>query len=114
MDALEGLVTEREYGDDFDVLFIGHYCVAEWAAETFADREVTVRYWSSAAELPEDDLKRLAVETILGQVDARYDAQYSEVTGYLWTDADFNVGGHDMLARLKSELGRYVLLEVEF
>jgi hypothetical protein len=45
---------------------------------------------------------------------ATYRGVLSEYTGYLWTDEDLMVGGHDLLAELKSHLGKFCHLYVHY
>jgi hypothetical protein len=53
-------------------------------------------------------------DEMLGEGDATFGARYSEDTGYLWTDEELNVGGHDLLGELESHEGRYCLLEIRY
>jgi hypothetical protein len=108
---LSGRLALRDRDDSADLLFCGPEVVAEWA-EQFEDKQVTVRYWTAAHEMSDEDIKRTAIEELLGLATVNYGARYSEITGYLWTDENFKVGGHDMIERLKSDIGKYLLLEV--
>ena len=116
-----GTLALRDHGEAYDVLFLdGGQCPDEPLAETIGDdmdrhgRYLSVRYWT--ADEPGDDEAMIegAIREMLGEGDARYLARYSDVTGYLWTDEDLNVGGHDLLEELKSNAGRYCLLEVGY
>lgn len=48
-----------------------------------------------------------------GAAESEYNLSYSDLTGYLWTDEGFVVGGHDILKLLKSNYGKYIHLEIE-
>src|SRR5437868_3327415 len=41
-------------------------------------------------------------------------SHYSEITGYLWTDENLMVGGHDLLDELRSHKGSFVHLEIAY
>lgn len=95
-----------------DVLRCGNKIVAEWA-ESFNGKQITLHYWISYRKEPDEAIKHRALEQILGVAQAEYRVEYSEITGYLWTDENFKVGGHDMIERLRSHIGKYLLLEAE-
>ena len=50
---------------------------------------------------------------VMGDANVDLQSRYSEITGYLWTDEDLNVGGHDLLAELKGHVGKWLIMEVE-
>ena len=110
---LEGKLSENSYGEADGILFCGSEPVAQWAYERVPrDEPVSVRYWLTDREVTLEEAQREAVEQILGKTDIDWGAHYSELTGYLWTDEEFKVGGHDMIERLRSALGKYLHLEV--
>lgn len=111
--TLEGRLAIHDDGDASDVLWCGGAKVADWA-QRLAGKTVTVRYWTSPLKLAPDEMKKAALLTQLGVADADYSHRYSELTGYLWTDEKFTVGGHDMLERLRSDNDKYLLLEAEY
>lgn len=90
-------------------------------AETIGDdlerhgRYASVRYWTADAPMGDEEIAEGAIRAMLGgEADAQYSPRYSDVTGYLWTDEDITVGGHDLLEELKSQAGRYCLLEIGY
>jgi hypothetical protein len=116
-----GIIALRYHGEADDILFLegdGNY--GEPLAETISDdldqhgRYASVRYWTAAAPLDDDAIIEASVRALLGEIDAEYGARYSDITGYLWTDEDITVGGHDLLEELKAQAGRYLLLEVGY
>jgi hypothetical protein len=121
-----GHLTQRDHGEAMDVLFLGDGEGRDpFADEPLARRiaddmgahgsYLSVRYWTSDAEMTDDGLRECAVRALFGDGEGtRYSAHYSEVTGYLWTDEDIMVGGHDLLAELESHLGRWCLLEIGY
>jgi len=76
-------------------------------------KQVTVRYWVCEQKCSKEDAAEDFLRTLMGLGVSDYGARYSEYTGYLWTDEDIQVGGHDILEELKSYLGEYLILEVE-
>jgi hypothetical protein len=74
----------------------------------------TVRYFASPSEFLENEAAERFIRALYGTVKAEYAVAYSEITGYLWTTDDFKVGGHDMIQELKSYLGQYLQLEVDY
>lgn len=75
---------------------------------------ISVRYFTADEEMSIDDLTMDLVKQMSGVAEARYRMKYSEITGYLWTDEDLQIGGHDLLYELKGHAGRFCHLEVEF
>ena len=120
-----GTLALHYHGEAEDILFLdgdldGRY-EYEPLAETIGDdlelhgRYASVRYWTADAPMGDDEIAEGAIRAMLGgEADACYSARYSDVTGYLWTDEDIMVGGHDLLEELKSQAGRYCLLEIGY
>lgn len=44
----------------------------------------------------------------------RYEHAYSEITGYLWTNEDLIVGGHDLIAELRTYQGQFAVIEITY
>jgi|ERR1700760_1779856 len=109
---LAGRLSVHDSGESSDILHCGSRVVAEWAEE-FSGCQISLRYWIADSEQEDDAIKTRAVEQIMGRADVDWGARYSEVTGYLWTDEDFKVGGHNMIKELTVHNGKYLLLEVE-
>lgn len=111
----KGLIKERDYNENFDALFIGDNGepIAMIFEENIQGKQVSVKYWISDSEKTKEQLTENLLSTIVGAVDADYTDRYSDYTGYLWTDEELNVGGHNLLKELKSNVGKYVYLEVD-
>ena len=75
---------------------------------------LTVRYWISDKEKTRRELLEETVKLIFGIGDVEYNNNYSEITGYLWTDANLIIGGHNLLNELYNNVGKYCLLEIEY
>ena len=112
-----GILRLGTYGEGEDILFLDP---DEPLAETVSDdidrygRYLTVRYWTADAPQGDDEIAEGAIRQLFGEGDAEFNQHYSDITGYLWTDEDLNVGGHDLLAELGAQAGRYCLLEISF
>jgi hypothetical protein len=55
----------------------------------------SVRYFISDRPATPEQLESDLVVVAMGVRESKYGAHYSDLTGYLWTDEQFNVGGHD-------------------
>lgn len=60
-----------------------------------------------------EHLDETKIVSMMGEVEHDYYHSYSEYTGYLWTNENFKVGGHDLLKILSSNSGKYIHLEIE-
>lgn len=75
---------------------------------------VTVRYYLSDKEATKDELvEDFLINTLYGNMESEYGARYSEYTGYLWTDDNLRVGGHDLLSELGDADGKYLYMIIE-
>lgn len=63
-----------------------------------------------------EDLEEQYLQSILGVGDVDYNHNWSEYTGYLWTELDFTIGGHNLGDELLKAVhkGRYLYMTVEF
>lgn len=111
----KGLVTENTRGEYDDALFIGEMKepIAYEFKKEIQGKQVSVRYWISNVEKTKEELTKNMIMTMVGAVDADYDDVYSENTGYLWTEEDINIGGHDLLAELRTNIGKFVYMEID-
>ena len=116
-----GVITIRDQGESMYVLFLeGEPWEADPLAEILQDdlddwgRYASVRYWLADAPLEDDALIELSVRVLCGEIESIFHPHYSERTGYLWTDEDIVVGGHDLLSELSQQVGKYCLLEVTY
>ena len=75
---------------------------------------LSVQYYISDKELDEDQLQINFLNQLEGIGDADYNVHYSELTGYLWTDENLHVGGHNLLEELKSYRGKFLYLKITY
>lgn len=109
-----GKLETRDHGESMDVLFLGGH--SDPLAEELEDirrKFVTCRYWITDQETTRQAAQESFLRALVGVADVRFRAHYSEITGYLWTDEDLNIGGHDLLAELKSYAGKWLILEID-
>lgn len=59
-------------------------------------------------EAVQEDIIKLA----LGEADVDFGHHFSDLTGYLWTDSDLKIGGHDLLNELESFEGKYCNIRI--
>jgi hypothetical protein len=76
-------------------------------------KQVTVRYWVTDQKVTREEAQEAFLESVFGAAVVDFHAHYSEITGYLWTDEELNIGGHDLLAELKSHIGKWLILEID-
>ena len=113
-----GKITVRDYGESSDNLFIDD------DEEPLADRiqeeielqgqYLSVMYWITDEPHEREELVEEWLKQAMGASDVKWRVHWSDVTGYLWTDEEINVGGHDLLAELVSHAGKFVYLEIAY
>lgn len=120
----QGRIAVEDFGEAMDILWVGGTPRKRYDQEPFAQifeddlnahgRFVRVRYHVSDERWTLEELEENAIKVLAGAADARYKDHYSEETGYLWTDEDLNVGGHDLIKELGSSVGMYLYMIVDF
>ncbi len=112
--TVAGLLSLHDDGEGMDILFVSSLSrpLAE-ELEWMNGKQVTVRYWISDKQSTKEEAQQGFIEELMGKADVDYHHAYSEITGYLWTDEDLKIGGHDLIAELKSYIGKWLILEIE-
>jgi hypothetical protein len=116
MIVIIGKISIEEWGEGDDpVLF-----VSDKPSEPLIERlgeiknkPVTVRYWTAERETTPEQIKEGFLRELMGQGDATLVAQFSEITGYLWTDNELNIGGHNLRSELENCADKWIVLEIE-
>lgn len=110
-----GFLTVREYGEASGVLFIkgSDSPLAESLQHDISGKQVSARYWITNSACTRDEAVEEFVKRLHGCANCKFESYYSEITGYLWTDEEINIGGHDLLAELATHAGKYLILEVD-
>lgn len=116
---IQGQIYEGPKGENDNALYVSderHDPLAERIATAIyqGGRYATARYWISnkpktLAQLEENHLRK-----IFGDVKADYGDNYSDYTGYLWTDEEAVFGGHDLIRELRDHTEKYLYLEIIF
>lgn len=110
----KGWLRYGEYGGEGHETVMLDGCPIADEIDYFRYDLVTVRYYISNKEATEDELKEdFLINTLYGKLESDYGASYSEYTGYLWTNDELEVGGHDLLEELKGYDGKYLYMIVE-
>lgn len=110
-----GLIQEKYYMNNEEALFVGdsEYPIVEEFEENFDERQVSIRYYISDTRKTKQELLEGLILNICGAVEAEYYDKYSECTGYLWTEENMVVGGHNLEQEIRSYVGKYLYLEVD-
>jgi hypothetical protein len=77
-------------------------------------RYLSIQYWTSDKVIGERKIQKAFLDWLEGVGDANYSVTYTETSGYLWTTEQLQVGGHDLLAELKSYAGKFLLLKIVY
>lgn len=118
-----GQLVRTGNGEEDDLLGLVHEgsfkttILADEISEDMEWREypfLSVRYYSTDAMVPADRVELEHIKTLYGKGDVKYSMRYSDITGYLWTDEDLNIGGHNLLTELKDKIGKYLHMEIKF
>ena len=117
---LKQLIYKGIINDDIDdhdgyILGIGKTGLSRelYEEEDLENHTVTVRYWISEKEQTKEQMIEGVLKTLYGMADVEYSHSYSEYTGYLWTNEEFTIGGHDLIEELYDHLGKYAILEID-
>lgn len=111
---ISGLLCLHTHGEEDDILFVSSESdpLADVLDEQIARKRVSVRYWIADSPCTFEEAQEEFVRRLCGEADTKFGARYSDITGYLWTDEKVRVGGHDLLAEFRSNVGKWLLLEV--
>ncbi len=111
-----GMLTLNSHGEGDGLLFIGSDVVADTLQDDLQDygNYVTVSFYTTEKDTPIEVIQEEYMMTLMGLSDADFDHRYSDITGYLWTDESWEVGGHNLIELLSLSTGRFCHLDVEF
>lgn len=108
----KGWLTYGLDHEDHETVKLNDEPVAE-ELEYLTNHIATVKYFISDKEATEDELQvDFLTNTLYGNLESEFSARYSEYTGYLWTDDELKIGGHDLLHELKSYVGKYLFMVI--
>ncbi len=110
----KGIIREGDFGGNEGVLFIGKgEPIALILDDEINGKQVSVRYWISDKKKSKQELQESLLKIMSGAIDAEYFNHYSDYTGYLWTDQNLKIGGHDLLEEIRSNVGKFIWLEID-
>lgn len=115
MKTYTGLLSLQSWGDADDILFLSSLPdpLAEHLKEDISRKQVTARYWITDKSATKDEAQESFVRQLVGAAKCDFGSRYSELTGYLWTDEECNIGGHDLIRELHTYVGKWLILEIE-
>ena len=110
-----GLLSLHHSGDAQYVLFLSSCLnpLADELQQKIARKIVSIRYWITDKQVSKEAAQEQFIQTLCGRADSRFKSQYSEITGYLWTDEFCKVGGHDLIQILKTHVGNWLHMEID-
>ncbi len=119
------MINELEYVGELDMnnYSEGGFLIGDTLFEEIADsieayfrrdKVVHVSYFISDVELTKEEFLENHLKTVFGAIDDLKcnDVYGSELTGYMWTDEMFVIGGHNLLTELYSHNGKYCYLKI--
>jgi hypothetical protein len=109
-----GKIEERDHFEAPDIVFLSGMaeplaCELGW----MNGKQVCVSYWITDKQVTKPEAREAFMLRLMGAADVDFFSHYSEITGYLWTDEDLCVGGHDLIGEFKENIGKWLILEVE-
>ena len=82
--------------------------VAEIFEEKFNGKEVYIKYYITDEETTIEDIEEKYIEKLFGLVQASIYPVYSDITGYLWTNEEIKVNGHNLFKELDFYVGKFI------
>ena len=112
---IQGFLSLHYSGEACDILYVHtiEEPLAEFLDYNISNKRVTVRYWISKEQKNKEQVHSEFQEELEGIAKCEWGHNYSEYTGYLWTDEECKIGGHDLINELKSYAGKYLNLEIK-
>ena len=85
---------------------------AKFFEENLDNKQVSISYYISDKPLTREKLEKQYIDKIMGIVDASCYPVYSDITGYLWTEEECKVGGHNILNEINNFEGKYIDMKI--
>lgn len=110
-----GMLSLHSHGEGGNVLFLSSLQnpLAEEMQDRISRKTVTARYWITDQPVSKEAANEGFMRRVMGDASCDFGAHYSEVTGFLWMDEEVKIGGHDLIAELRSHVGKWLILEIE-
>lgn len=122
---IAGWISLRDYGESSNVVNVSddERPLAERLIDEISDydrddnfrveKQLSVKYWICDKEASKDEAISEVLKRLDGSAEIEFCARYSDLTGYLWTDEQLNVGGHDLLREIASSEKKWLILEID-
>ena len=94
-------------------VFKDNLVISEFFENELNGKQIRLNYFISDKEIPREGLEEQYLKKISGLVDASIYPVYSDVTGYLWTEENCVVGGHNLYEELSNYVGKYLDMAIE-
>lgn len=111
----KGIINERSDCGDDESIFLGDSKepLVEQLKDEISGKQVNCRYFIAGAPETRSQLIEGLIQRLYGAAKADYSHAYSDYTGYLWTDEELKIGGHDLIEEIRSNKGKFLYLEIE-
>ena len=111
----KGILSLQDYGESEDIITLeevdekgleegtvekDQIPFVEMISEHINEKFVTVKYYLCNSEVPESRIQEEWLKKLFGDTESEYDVNFSETTGYLWTDQNLIIGGHNLAGEL--------------
>ena len=95
-----------------EVLRIGKKSLCNLYGFEISD-EIFINYYISDIKLTEEEFIKNDLLSLIGGLSFKYQEVYgTEWTGYMWTDEEFKIGGHDLHRELTNHIGKYCFMKI--
>lgn len=117
-DTAIGILTvskQKRFDGSYTEISIGYPFVQRLENEIgWAYKRADVTYIISDESITDPE-KTLAefIKFVSGDPSVSRYHKYSDLTGYLWTEEKFKVGGHDLLQVLNTNHGKFIHIEID-
>ena len=85
---------------------------AKFFEENLNNKQVSISYYISDKLLAREELEKQHINKIMGIVTSSCYPVYSDITGYLWTEEDCKIGGHNLLEEINNYEGKYIDMQI--
>ena len=87
--------------------------LAEFFENNLDKKEVYIRYYITDEYLPTEKIEENFIKKISGTVNATIYPVYSDITGYLWTEENIKINGHNLFEEINNYEGKYLDMVIE-
>lgn len=88
------------------------YPLADVLKSDISNKQVSVSYWITDKQCTKDEAQEQFLKKLYGSADCKFKSHYGDITGYLWSDENLVIGGHDLLQELRSNIDKFLVLDI--